>query len=262
MSESAAELIWSLANPSLVLSMTLLSGVTLLWTRWRRLGRLALTAFTGGLLTVAAVGVEGRLTVALENRFPQPRPLPARVDGIIVLGGSIQLSISEARRMSILNHNGDRLVQFAALSRLYPEAQLVFTGAGASRDESEEWPWAERALRDLGADLSRVTVEGKSTSTYENAAFSRALIKPGPDEVWLLVTSAWHMPRAVGSFRAVGWNVVPYPVGYLSGGTVNGIQSPWRVFSSVSTLGVILREWASLVVYRYMKRTDALLPAP
>ena len=62
----------------------------------------------------------------------------------------------------------------------------------------------------LGLEEGRVIYEDRSRNTTENAEFSRDIARPRPEETWLLITSAFHMPRAVGCFRRVGWNVVPF----------------------------------------------------
>ena len=68
-----------------------------------------------------------------------------------------------------------------------------------------------------GLDARRILVETRSRNTYENAVYSKELAQPQPGQIWLLVTSANHMPRAVGCFRAVGFDVIPYPVDYDTG---------------------------------------------
>ena len=70
----------------------------------------------------------------------------------------------------------------------------------------------------LGIAKSRLMMERRSRNTQENAEFSKALAAPKPGERWLLVTSAFHMPRSVGLFRKAGFAVEPYPVDWRIGG--------------------------------------------
>src|SRR5207248_10072596 len=65
-----------------------------------------------------------------------------------------------------------------------------------------------------GVAENRIVLEERSRSTHENAVFAKELIRPSTAETWILVTSAFHMPRAVASFRAVDWPVIPYPVDF------------------------------------------------
>ena len=257
----AAERLWAVLNPTLLVPALLTIGIALLWTRWNRYGRALSTATLVFVLAIDAINLDGVLGTTLENRFVAPNPLPERVDGIIVLGGSIQTSISRSRGIPVLNRNGDRLVQFAALARQYPEARLIFTGGGAT-DQLDEWEWSQWVMADLGVEFSRLTTEDRSTSTYQNATLSYELAKPQPGEVWLLITSAFHMPRAVGCFRVVGWDVLPYPVAYSTGGPLTPLHLPLHPFGALATLSAMGREWLSLAVYYYLGRTDALVPAP
>jgi len=92
---------------------------------------------------------------------------------------------------------------------------VLFSGAGAVQNPlANEAVNTRNLLESLGFDMSRVTFENKSKTTIENAKLSFELIQPKPGDKWLLVTSAYHLPRAVGLFRGAGWNVIPYPVDY------------------------------------------------
>ena len=110
---------------------------------------------------------------------------------------------------------------------------------------------------DFGLDNGQVLFEGKSRNTYENAVFSQRLVHPEPNQIWILITSAAHMPRAVGIFRNVGWSVIPYPVAYKSDDDYRG--------DLTGALGIVdsaVREWAGLIAYRILDRTDAISPGP
>lgn len=119
----------------------------------------------------------------------------------------------------------------AALARRYPQARLVFTGGsgnlgGGSPSESEI---VGRYADPMGLPRTRLILEDRSRNTRENAAFTADMVKPKPGERWLLVTSAWHMPRAIGCFRQAGFAVIAYPVDYRTGGGVTpGASTPSR----------------------------------
>jgi uncharacterized SAM-binding protein YcdF (DUF218 family) len=112
-----------------------------------------------------------------------------------------------------------------------------------------------------GVDAGRITIETRSRTTYENVRFAQELALPKPGETWLLVTSAAHMPRAVGTFRRLGWTVLPYPVNYRTTGEF-GIVSELSLTRELVLATTALHEWAGLVLYRLAGRTDALLPGP
>ena len=259
-SSIAAVLGWVL-DPAILLPGTLLIGVALLWSDWARAGRWLASAAGLVLLVIACLPISGWMIAVLEDRFPAPPP-PRHVDGVIVLGGSVTPGVSEARGMPTVNDNADRLIAFARLARLYPDARLVFTGGGkpAQRGLATEAELSGRILDGLGVPAGRVTYEDRSTSTYENAVFTRDLVHPGADETWLLVTSAWHMPRAVASFDAAGWPVVPYPVGYTTSGGL-GWSIGFEPVRHLAELRRALHEWGGLIVYRLRGQTHTLFPA-
>jgi len=70
----------------------------------------------------------------------------------------------------------------------------------------------------FGIAKDRLMMERRSLNTRENAEFTKAMVSPKSGERWLLVTSAHHMPRSVGIFRRVGFEVEPYPVDWRTGG--------------------------------------------
>jgi uncharacterized SAM-binding protein YcdF (DUF218 family) len=103
--------------------------------------------------------------------------------------------------------------------------------------------------------------EDLSRNTYENAVFTHRLIQPATEERWLLMTSAMHMPRAVGSFRKAGWQVVPYPVDYVTPRD-GEFKLGFSLLDGLDALSVGVREWLGLVSYWLLDRTDNLFPGP
>jgi uncharacterized SAM-binding protein YcdF (DUF218 family) len=195
----------------------------------------------------------------LEDRFPRLRWMPAHVDGIIVLGGAIDLRESVDHGMPELNQRAERMTAFVALARLYPHARLVFTGGNpdllaAGPTEADV---ARVFFKGLGLDPRRVAFEGKSRNTRENALLSKRLVNPGPHQEWILVTSAADMPRAVGCFRAVDWPIIAFPVDYHTRqGLVPGLVSGLRDVDWAT------HEWIGLVYYRSRGWTSSLFPGP
>lgn len=236
-----------LIDPGTILLAALFIGALLLWTRWKGLGRwiASLTALLA--ILVAGLPLENWIIRPLEDRFPPITELPERVSGIIALGGGTE-----------------RLFEFIALARRYPQARLVFSGGAGqvfARREIKEADGARLFFERMGLDPDRVIFENNSHNTYENALFARALVKPKTGETWILITSAVHMPRAVGVFRQAGWSVMPYPVNYLTEERPDHWRRP-NLVGGLSAISIGLREWIGLPVYRWLQRTDTLFPAP
>ena len=160
------------------------------------------------------------LLYPLEPRFPPWDAARGAPDGIIVLGGSIDADLSAAHGTPVVRSAPDRIIAAAALAHRYPNARIVFTGGSANliSNDAREADFAAAIFESLGIAKSRLIMERRSRNTLENAEFSKALVAPKPGERWLLVTSAFHMPRSVGLFRKAGFAVEPYPVDWRVGG--------------------------------------------
>ncbi len=217
-----------------------------------------------GLLVGGLFPAAGWVLLPLEERFPAFHDDGTPVTGIVVLGGGLQTTISAERDQLTLNDAGERQIALADLGRRYPQARLVFSGGSGGLGEAAitEAGVTARFADTLGLPPERLILEDRSRNTHENAAFSAERVKPKPEERWLLVTSAWHMPRAVGCFRKAGFPVVAYPVDYRTAGPRDA-----RKFNTFASDGLLefdlgVKEWLGLLVYRFAGYTDDVLPAP
>jgi uncharacterized SAM-binding protein YcdF (DUF218 family) len=255
-----SKLFWFLASPLHVLLLCLGAGLLL---RRRAFARpLALFAAAGlALMTFSPLGA--LLLRPLEDRFPRPQ-IATPPTGIIVLGGAVEEAIARARDQVALNEAAERMTAGAALARQYPQARLVFSGgSGALIDDSvKEAEVAHKLWSELGVPESQMVFEDRSRNTYENAAFTQKLAQPRAGESWLLVTSAFHMPRSIGIFRALGMNPTAYPVDYRTFGTGMDWRPPGDSSLAIRNVEVALREWIGLLAYRLDGKTKALFPAP
>ena len=258
-----SKILWYLVNPANLLLVFLTFGVLLLWTRWRRFGRWLVGFATLVFLFLAVVPVGRWGFGVLENRFPPLINLPQRVDGIIVAGGVVNPVTSKDRGQLDINGAVERIYEMAVLSRRYPKARLVFSGGSGSLlyQEYKEAHAVAPLLQQLGIDPGRVIFEDQSRNTAENAVFSYRIVQPKKAETWLLVTSAFHMPRTVGSFRQVGWNVTPYPVDYHTRKTKT-IPVQFNFAGGLSSLGGTVHEFLGLLFYWLDGKTDELFPGP
>jgi uncharacterized SAM-binding protein YcdF (DUF218 family) len=239
-------------------------GVALMFTRFRRTGR-AFAALGVVLLLVAGLTPFGNaLMLPLEERFPPwdaSRGAPA---GIIVLGGAIGPELSAARGTPDLNESAERITATAALARQYPQARIVYSGGNARLvlTGGIESDYAVELLESLGIARSRIVAERRSRNTIENAEFSRDLVQPKPGERWLLVTSAYHMPRAIGVFRRAGFPVEAYPVDWRTRGPIDLILPFESVTAGLRRTDTAVHEWIGLAAYWLAGRTSELFPAP
>jgi len=186
-----------------------------------------------------------------------------KISGIILLGGFEDGSITETRGGLALNESAERLTETLRLARALPDTKVIFTGGSGSLFGGEGiGPEIRKFFIDAGIEPSRIVIENNSRNTYENAMFTKALIKPDPQDKWLLVTSAFHMPRSVGVFRKAGYNVVPYPVDFRTRGRRDAIRPLDSISAGLARTDLAAKEWIGLLAYWMSGRSESLFPGP
>lgn len=256
---------WFFTTPSNLLVSVILLGLLLAAThRFRKGGwRLAFAAILATLI-LGLLPIADLLIRPLEQRFPIFQDDGQPVSGIILLGGAVEGAPSAAWGQIIANESAERLLETIRLAIRYPQARLLISGGGGKvfgEDEAEA-PIIAHYFESLGIDSKRFLIEDRSRTTYENAVFSRNLVHPAPGERWLLVTSAWHMPRAVGVFRKAGFAIVPCPVDFRTSGPAGSLEPFASVSDGLRRLDVGLKEWVGLIAYSAAGRTTELFPGP
>jgi uncharacterized SAM-binding protein YcdF (DUF218 family) len=248
---SAAQLFGSISAPGNFLILTLIIGLALSATRFRRAGRRITLAAAAVLAILLVFPVAYWAMAPLEDRFPRPR-LPDHVDGILVLSGGENPALFAIRGTEAVIASEGRLVEAVELSRRFPQARIVFSGFEAKV--------ARAAFQQMGLDVNRIIFEEHARNTWENLLFSKNLMAPRAGETWLLVTHAASIPRAVGVARKVGWDVLAWPVDYQTG--VPGSPFGLRFAANVTGLETAMHEWIGLFVYRLTGRSAAWFPSP
>ncbi len=241
-----------------------LLGAILLATRLAPLGkRLVIASIV--LLAICGFSPLGNLVLyPLESRFPPWDAARGGPDGIVVLGGSIDPDLSAAHGGAVLSGAADRIIATAALAHRYSNARIIFTGGSANliSTDAKEGDYAGAIFESLGISKQRLTMERLSRNTQENAEFSKALAAPKSGERWLLVTSAHHMPRSVGIFRKVGFEVEPYPVDWRTGERGDLLKFSDHFAERLSLVDTAAREWMGLLAYWITGKTSELFPGP
>ena len=260
-----SKIFWIAFNPAHLLLLLGLAGVLAMFAPRRGLrsaGRWLVTVMVLAMVLLAVLPA-GIWLGPLENRFPPPANLPARVDGVIVLGGALDVKRSHRRGRPELTEAADRLAALIELAQRYPEVRFVFSGGSAALldDDDREADLMPDLLTRLGGAPGRLILERESRNTHENAVLSKALADPRPGAPWVLVTSAFHMPRAVGVFRRTGWSVVPYPVDYQSLGRIDWTSAP-DLTRGLAEVKLAMKEWVGLAAYRMFGWSDSLFPGP
>jgi uncharacterized SAM-binding protein YcdF (DUF218 family) len=264
-----AKVLWFLLQPSTLIALLIGYGAILIWTGWARWGRRFVT-FGAILLLVAGLSPLGNaLILPLENRFPRAdldRPPPPA--GFIVLGGAEDRLVGAARNAPALNESAERVVEAAMLANRFPDAKIAFSGgeAGVLYTAGSEAEGAAALFIALGIARDRLILESAARDTYENAVLLKKELAQrgdlGAGKRWRLITSAYHMPRAMGAFRQAGFDVEAWPVDYRTRGRADLTRPFDKVSEGLRRVDVAAREWAGLLAYWLTGRTDTLFPAP
>ena len=248
----ASKILWALVQPLTFLALLFFLGLANYRRVWgRKLVVLAALLFIScGFLPIGPL-----LVSALEGRAEIPQTLPKRVDGIIVLGGAINAESSNLLNQPQFNENAERVFEMLRLSRTYPQAKIVYSGGSGSLhgQGADESAVMRQTLTDIGFPVENFIFEGKSRTTYENAVNSKALVSPQAGENWLLITSAFHIPRSRAVFEKQGWSVIPYPAGFIE----NGKIEPWQILDVSGNywkLNIAAREIMGIIAYRLSGR--------
>jgi uncharacterized SAM-binding protein YcdF (DUF218 family) len=258
-----SKIFWFLVQPLNLAIFLLAFSLLVVWFGWRKLGGFtALLSFL--ILALSAWTSLGALLLnPLEERFQRPTP-PDQVAGIIVLGGGFEGAINLARGGYDINSGGDRFLEAAVLARRYPDAKIAVSGGTGTvvLDGEGDADTAPKLFEALGIPASRLILEKESRNTYENVENIRQIVSPGQDQTWLLVTSAFHMPRAIGLFRKAAFPVLPWPVDYRTSGEEGiGVMRD-NPADSLQTATMAIREWLGLIAYKFTGRIDSVFPGP
>lgn len=259
-----SKVLWALTAPSNLLIVFVLVTAYLAASRLKRLGRTAIAVAVVLLLVVSYLPVGILLLRPLEDRFPRADLHGVQPAGIIVLGGPLDPTVGAARGMVHLLDGAERLTTGVALSRAYPGVPLIFTGGSANLmiAETSEAGEARKLWLDLGVPADRIVIEDRSRNTYENAQNLRAQLRPTSANRWILVTSAFHMPRAVGLFRKAGFHVLPYPVDYRTTDRATDYTPLGTASQGLGQLEFAMHEWVGLLAYYLSGKIGSPFPGP
>ncbi|MGM0583338.1 MAG: YdcF family protein [Pseudomonadota bacterium] len=255
----ASKLVWALIRPETLLILLLAAGLLALQFGRRRLAFASLAASLGGFVIIALFPLGDALLAPLEARYPPEPEIAGAVVGIVVLGGGEDARAAQRWGQPAVNETGERFLAAIALAGRFPQARVLFTGGSGALmgSESREARVAERILTSAGIEEERLLLEHRSRNTAENAQLSLKLLAEAEGGMgqgaWLLVTSAFHMPRAVASFCAAGWReIVPWPVDFRSG--AGSLAPSWDLAGHLAVLNTAVKERVGLLAYRVTGR--------
>lgn len=222
---------------------------------------MSLTLSTLLLIIISLFPIGEWLLYPLESRFQNNPNLPNKIDGIIVLAGAENPELSHIWNQVELGGAAERDLAFLNLARQFPKAKLIFTGGTGSitKQEYKATDVAKTLFQQQDFDINKIIFERKSRNTYENAIYSKEIVKPLKSENWLLITTGWHMPRSIGIFCKADWHVIPYPVDHETNKT-NLFRVDFDLSDNLKTLKIGVKEWLGLFAYYLSGKTTSLFP--
>ena len=247
---AVSKIFWLLAAPSHWLGLLVLATALCLLLNRLRAARILAAAAVLLLLVAGILPLHPYLIREIENRYPRTA-WPAHVDGILILGGGYDTAVLRARHAPAANSTAYRLTEAYAAARHYPGARVVFSG-GSGVLGGVDWSEAETAryvLLQMGLAPKRLILEPRSRNTYENILFSKTLVKPKPGEVWLLVTSAIHMPRAMAIAKKQDWPMLAWPSDYITSPRIGG-GGFFSIGDNLAMTDFAAHEAIGLIAYR------------
>lgn len=252
---------WIVLQP-LSLAFFLVAFALLLMLLGRRFFAFLFSLLGAAILFVALFTSTGAWALQmLEARYPRPE-IPANVACMIVLGGAFDLEVSAGRGGMEFNQSADRFIEAARLARLHPEAKILVSGGDGSfsGDYKGDADLAGDFFTAMGVDPARLIKDTTSRNTEENVADTKTLADQNGLRDCLLITSAYHMPRAKMLFDKAGLSVIPWPSDYRSSGKVQlGLDFTQPTLNS-QLASTAAREWLALAVAHWKGETATWVP--
>ena len=252
---------WYIISPFNFIFILLIAVWMFLFFKKQRSGYILLSCIIIFLILIAFIPIGKILIAPLEKRFETNPDLPKTVGGIIVLCGSMDPILSNLWNQEEIHGSVERELSFISLAKIYPEAKLIYTGGSSSflHQELKEADIAKYFFLNQGIDVSRIVFERNARNTYENAILSMNRTHVDTNKPWILITSAYHMPRSVGIFCKLGWNIIPYPVDHRTRPQGN-IIFDYNLAGHMSNLGLAIHEWLGLVIYYFTGKSSDIFP--
>lgn len=257
----ATKVIWLFVQPDVWILLLCIAATVACYRGRLAVAKKILGALLALIVAISLLPMGEWLMYPLETRFETPEPMPAQIDGIISLGGGELSYLAEQWQQPEFNQAVERYTVLIPLINQYPAAQVVVSsGSGSLGNQSQKGADVIKAfLQQQGVDTGKIIFERESRNTYENLLFSKAKLQASADARLLLVTSAYHMPRAVGVAKKLGLNVIPYPVDHY-GLRHNIFRIQFNFANNLLLLKEALHEYLGLLGYAVFGKSAGVFP--
>ncbi len=254
-----SKVLWAFIDPENIIIFSLIIAFALVIFKQHALAHKLIYSISAAIIIIALLPIGGWLLYPLETQFGTQPKLPKHIDGIILLGGSFKTQNSQAWNKTQTNRYAGRIHSFITLKHQYPNAKAVFSGGKANIKGTypAEAFYAQKLFNAMG--INDVIYESNARNTYENILYSKQIVQPKHGENWIVVTSAFHLPRTIGVFCQQKWPVIPYPADFHT--NPDTLFKPGiNLNNNLNLLKDAIHEWIGLIAYYLTNKTTALLP--
>lgn len=253
---------WMVLAPSHFLVLLLLIS----FFQSRLLARVFLQGAVALILLLCTVFPIGDwILLPLEQCFAERLPFAGTPNGYVVLGGAVDARISSARSNITFTNAADRVVQMAKIINTNPQMPVIYTGGSGAMfyQKFDEATAVKTFLSEAGFKTDAFFMEGASRNTYENAINSVKMMGKTPGQNWILLSSAYHLPRAMALFEKAGApdkiSFHPMPVDYKTIGTLKfGVD--FDLVGSLSKIDIAAKEYLGLFLNKFLGKADTSWP--
>ena len=252
-----SKLLWMLFNPFNLIILLFFSSLIFSFLRLKIISRIfyifaIFLFFVTGFLPTGSY-----LNYLLEKKYHSFDMYSLNIDGILVLSGATDPKLSEEYNQVILNESAERLTQTVFLLNKYPNAKIVFSGGSSLIEFSDlnHSNIAKKFFENMNVNSTNIYYETKSRNTFENILLSKKIAKPDKNESWLIVTSAFHMHRALAIAKHLDWNFIPYPTDFRQSKKFKWKIS-FNILSNLNDFEKSSHEWIGLISYYLLGRSS------
>lgn len=252
-----SKFLWLIINPFNILLSFILFGLIIRIFKFRKFSNI-LFLISFGLFLIAGVLPTGSYLIYLleKNYHNSNKYLYNSVDGILILGGTTDPGLTKEYNQISVNESSERLLESLFLIKRFPKAKIYFAGGLGSAKylEYSHSFVAEKFYQKLGLDTQHIFFDYKSRNTYENLLFAKEKFNPKKKEKWLIITSAFHLTRAINIGEKLEWKLIPYATDFRL-----YKEFKWKLsldfIGNLSNFQFAAHEWVGLIAYYIMGRT-------
>ncbi len=200
------------------------------------------------------------LLFKLENKYQSISKLPENIDGLIILGGPSSAGLTAIYDQVNFNDGGERLTEAVLVIKKNKPKKIIFSGGSSKQNFKSSHAFvAKKFFSEMGIDTKDIYFEYHSRNTYENILYSKKIINPKKYEQWIIITSAFHMLRAIKVADKLEWNLTPYPVDYRTTKNFAGFNFSFNLLANINNFDLAFHEYVGLFSYYFLGRTNEIL---